>query len=302
MARIVPIFFLFLLSLAPLRSQNQPIRFANPGWTDITATTSITAEMLRSMGYSVEIRKLSVPETFQNLQSGDVDVFLGNWPAQSKNILPCLDDKTVQQTAINLTNARFTLAVPKYVYDAGVTSAEHLAANAERFQRKIYGIEPGDGGNRLILGMIEKNTYQLNGWTLIESSEKEMLVKVKSAIEQKQWIIFLGWQPHPMNTKIEMAYLDDPLEVWGLGGGISKVHTVLSTKFASRSPQLLLFFENLTFTVEMENEWMRQLLEEGKEPEIMAKTWLQEHPEQKELWMKHLNKLENSTTSTEKKD
>ncbi|MEK7486013.1 MAG: glycine betaine ABC transporter substrate-binding protein, partial [Planctomycetota bacterium] len=247
--------------------------------------------------------KLSVPETFQNLQSGDVDVFLGNWmPAQSKNLLLCLDNKTVQQVALNLSNARYTLAVPKYVYEAGVTSAEHLTTKAALFQRKIYGIEAGDDGNRIILDMIEKNTYQLNGWTLIESSEKEMLVTVKRAIEEKQWIVFLGWQPHPMNTKMEMAYLDDPVGIWGPGGGISEVHTLLSTKFVNRSPQLIPFFKNLTFTLEMENEWMKQILEDGKDPEIMAKTWLQEHPKEKEFWIKHLNKLENSTTPTEKKD
>ncbi|MEK7484150.1 MAG: ABC transporter substrate-binding protein, partial [Planctomycetota bacterium] len=297
------VFCLFLLSVAPLFCQSQKIRLADVGWTDITATTAITAELLRSRGYQPEIRTLSVPVTFRSLQTGDMDVFLGNWmPTQSNDILPYLQKKTVQKVAVNLVGARFTLAVPKYVYDAGVTSAQQLAPHIERFHRKIYGIEAGNDGNRLILEMIEKNDYQLKGWTLIESSEQAMLMEAKRAIDQKQWIVFLGWQPHPMNTKMEMVYLDDPLEIWGPGGGLSEVHTILSTQFVQQSPQLLPFFENLTFTLEMENEWMRQLLEEGKEPEVMAKAWLQEHPEQKELWLKHLPKLENTSNSTEQKE
>lgn len=298
MGRYFLVCVLICLSITPLFSQNKKIRLADVGWTDITATTAITAELLRTRGYHPEVRTLSVPVTFRSLQTGDMDVFLGNWmPTQSNDILPYLQSKSVRKVAVNLTGAKYTLAVPQYVYDTGVTSAEHLANHADRFHHKIYGIEAGNDGNRLILEMIQNNTYRLRGWTLVESSEQAMLMEAKRAIDQQQWIIFLGWQPHPMNTKMKMAYLEDPLEIWGPGGGLSEVHTILSASFLEKHPELLPFFENLTFTVEMENEWMRQLLEEEKKPEVMAQEWLKAHPEQQEEWCRYLPRLQTTVNS-----
>lgn len=264
------------------------IQLADVGWSDITATTAITAELLRTLGYNPQIQFISVPVTFKSLQTGDIDVFLGNWmPTQVNDIQPYFADQSVQKVAVNLTGARYTLAVPRYVYEAGVTSAEHLALHKNKFEGKIYGIEPGNDGNRLVLEMISKNTYNLKEWHVIESSEQAMLMEVQRAVKQKKWIVFLGWQPHPMNSKIEMNYLDDPLEIWGPGGGASEVHTIVSTKFAERCPELVQFFENLVFTVEMENEWMK-VLESGKKPEDMAKEWLYAHPEQALAWRQGL--------------
>ncbi len=55
------------------------VRFADIGWTDITATTAITARILDGIGYRPRIEVLSVPITYLSLKNKDVDVFLGNW-------------------------------------------------------------------------------------------------------------------------------------------------------------------------------------------------------------------------------
>jgi hypothetical protein len=53
--------------------------FSDGGWTDITATTQIANQILTNLGYKPNITVLSVAVTFQSLQNGDIDVFLGNW-------------------------------------------------------------------------------------------------------------------------------------------------------------------------------------------------------------------------------
>src|SRR5690348_15503828 len=61
----------------------QRLRFADIGWSDVAATTALTAALLRRAGYAPHIEILSLPVTLMGLKTGDVDVFLGNWmPAQ----------------------------------------------------------------------------------------------------------------------------------------------------------------------------------------------------------------------------
>jgi len=78
---------------------------------------------------------------------------------------------------------------------------------SERFDHKIYGIEPGNNGNRIIAGMIADNRFGLGSWTLVESASRGCLSEVDRALRRSKWIVFLGWSPHPMNLKYQMEYL-----------------------------------------------------------------------------------------------
>ncbi|MBI3893414.1 MAG: choline ABC transporter permease subunit [Candidatus Wallbacteria bacterium] len=265
------------------------VRLADVGWTDITATTALTAELLRSAGYDPEIRLLSLPVTFLSLKTADVDVFLGNWmPTQVNDIRPYLREQSIVDLAVNLKGALYTFAVPRYAHDAGVRSAADLAAHREKFRGRIYGIEPGNEGNRLVLDMIRQNTYGLAGWMLVESSEQGMLSEVRQSISRREWIVFLGWRPHPMNTTLSMEYLTDPLQKWGLGGGASEVHTIVSRELVRRSPELTAFFRKLAFTVELENELMGAILDRSQSPEAAARAWMQRHPPAVSAWLEAL--------------
>lgn len=221
---------LFTCSLPASAAEDcNKVRLSDIGWTDITATTAVASVVLQDLGYESHVDLLSIPVTFESLKNGDVDVFLGNWmPAQADGIKPYLESSAVVDLGVNLEGALYTFAVPRYVSDAGVTSAAHLAAHREQFKARIYGIAPGSAANRMVLGMIQQDTYGLKGFTLVESSEQGMLGEVNRAVANKEWVVFFGWRPHPMNNQIDMTYLDDPLEKWGPGGGASVVHTVAS--------------------------------------------------------------------------
>lgn len=55
------------------------VRFSDVGWTDITATTALTSQVLSGLGYEPETKILSVPVTYRSMKNKDIDVFLGNW-------------------------------------------------------------------------------------------------------------------------------------------------------------------------------------------------------------------------------
>lgn len=175
----------------------QTVRFADVGWTDITATTAVTSELLKGLGYETKTDLLSVPVTYSSMANGDIDVFLGNWmPTMEGDIAKYRQAGTVETVRANLQGAKYTLAVPKYVYDAGVTNFADLAKHADKFKSRIYGIEPGNDGNRLIQSMIDANAFDLKTFRLVESSEAGMVSQVSRCTSSAVDCLFrLGTSP-----------------------------------------------------------------------------------------------------------
>ena len=78
-------------------------RFSDVGWTDITATTQIANQILKSLGYKPDVAVLSVAITFKSLENGDIDVFLGNWmPLQEPSQAPLVKAGKIDVAATNL--------------------------------------------------------------------------------------------------------------------------------------------------------------------------------------------------------
>ena len=214
------------------------VRFADVGWTDITATTATASVDPRGARLRADVQVLSVPVTYTSLKNKDIDVFLGNWmPTMEADIKPYLEDKSVETIVTNLEGAKYTLAVPQYTYDAGLKDFADIAKFKDKLDNKIYGIEAGNDGNRLILDMIAANKFGLEGFELVESSEAGMLSAVQKAAGAKEDVVFLGWEPHPMNANIEMAYLSGGDEVFGPNFGGATVHTNVRAGYVDRVPE-----------------------------------------------------------------
>jgi len=262
------------------------VRFADVGWTDITVTTAVTSEVLHALGYQTTTNMISVPVTYKSLQNKDIDVFLGNWmPSMAADIKPYADNGSVETVRANLEGAKYTLAVPQYVYDAGVKSFADIAKNADKFDGKIYGIEPGNDGNRLIQGMIDKSAFDLGKFKLVESSEAGMLSQIQRAERRKQWVVFLGWEPHPMNTRFKMAYLEGGDDVFGPNYGGATIYTNVRKGYVQECPNVGKLLTNLSFTLDMENQLMDKVLNEKQAANAAAKAWLKAHPQVLDQWL-----------------
>ena len=263
-------------------------KFSDVGWTDITATTAAASLVLRAIGYAPESTVLSVPVTYASMKNGDIDIFLGNWmPSMEGDLAPYRDagDVEVLEPA-NLTGAKYTFAVPAYVAEGGVRDFADIAKNAEKFDGKIYGIEPGNDGNRLILDMIGADAFGLGDFELVESSEAGMLSQVARAVSRGEWIVFLGWAPHPMNSDHDLAYLSGGDDYFGPNYGGADVFTNVRRGYLAECPNMARFLRNLRFSLEMENAVMGGILNDGKEPEAAALEWLQSNPEPLDAWLK----------------
>ena len=262
------------------------VTFSDVGWTDITATTASASMLLEALGYETETKILSVPVTYAGLAGGDIDVFLGNWmPTMEADIAPYRDAGTVETLRTNLEGAKYTLATNEAGAALGITDFATIAAAKDALEGQIYGIEPGNDGNRLILDMIASGPFGLDGFEVVESSEQGMLAEVRKASEDGKPIVFLGWEPHPMNANFKLTYLTGGDDYFGPNFGGATVATNVRAGYATECPNTGKLLSNLAFSLPMENEIMGAILNDGADPVDAAKTWLAANPATWEVWL-----------------
>ena len=262
------------------------IRMPEPGWADINATNAVAGVLLDALGYHQKVDNLSVPIIYRGLQMGQADVFLGNWmPAQKPMVEGLLKDGLIESVQSNLDQAKFTLAVPSYVAATGVTNFADLQKYADKFGRKIYGIEAGAPANSNIQNMIKAKDYNLGDWQLVESSEAGMLSQVTRRVAAKEFIVFLAWEPHAMNTKFKLNYLAGGEAYFGPNYGSASVHTVTRKGFAKQCPNAGKLFAQMKFNVDLENRIITDILEKHQDAKSAARTELKQSPQLLTAWL-----------------
>jgi glycine betaine/proline transport system substrate-binding protein len=233
--------------------------------------------------------------TYASLKNKDIDVFLGNWmPSMENDIKAYRDDGTVETIDANLDGAKYTLAVPAYTYDKGLHDFKDIQKYKDDLAGKIYGIEPGNDGNRHILDMINDPKFGLSGWELVESSEAGMLSQVAKSTEAKKDIVFLGWEPHPMNANFSMKYLTGGDELFGPNFGGATVYTNVRKGYLGECPNVGKFVKQLRFTLDMENRMMGDILDKGQDPKAATVAWLKEHPDVIKPWAEGVTTFDGS--------
>ncbi len=274
-------------SMATEPANCRAVRFADVGWSDIAATTAMASVVLDALGYRPAITVASIPIAFAGMKNSQIDVFLGYWvPSMSQVMEPFIRAGQIQVLDIpNLEGAKYTLAVPRYLFDKGLKSFSDIARFRKELGGKIHGIEPGSDGNGLIQGMIRDDRFGLRGFTLVESSEAGMLVAAQLAARGRKAIVFLGWEPHPMNVQLKMNYLAGGDDVFGPNLGEAKVYTAVSSGYREKCPNVATFLSNLQFTPDMESRVMGPILEKVR-PNTAARNFLKRNPTVLESWLK----------------
>jgi glycine betaine/proline transport system substrate-binding protein len=271
------------------------VRFADIGWTDISATTAIASRILQGLGYTPKTQILSVPVTYISLQNKDIDVFLGNWmPSMQADRAPYVANGSVQIVRANLEGAKYTLAVPQETYDAGLHGFADIARFRDQLGGKIYGIEPGNDGNRVVHSLISAGKFGLQNFDLVESSEQGMLAQLERSIRQHQMIVFLGWEPHPMNLNFKIRYLDDPTDSFGQANGAASVYTNVRAGYLDECPNVGAFLKRLQFTLPIEDSVMNDILSHGMEAPRAAEAWLKAHQAIWSTWLDGVTDINGS--------
>ncbi|MCW8176824.1 choline ABC transporter substrate-binding protein [Verminephrobacter aporrectodeae] len=268
------------------------VRFADVGWSDIAATTGLASVVLEGLGYKPTVTMASVPIAFASIKAKQIDAFLGYWsPSMTPIIEPFIKAGQIRVLERpNLVGAKYTLAVPAYLYEKGLKTFADIAGFRKELDGKLHGIEPGNDGNALMQRMIDKNEYGLGGFRLVESSEAGMLAEVQRAARGSRAIVFLGWEPHPMNVQMKMKYLEGGDAVFGPNFGEAKVFTAIPPSYEARCPNVATLLKNLQFSTDVENAVMLGILEKAR-PNAAARAYLKKNPALLDGWLQGVKTL-----------
>ncbi len=299
----VMILSVFLCGLSSMSmAEQKAVRFGSVNWPGVTVKTEVVSQVVQALGYETEINQLQVPAIFKALSMGQLDVFMGCWlPTMDNYVKPYLAKEQIELLATNLSKTEYRNAVPAYVWDAGVTSLTDLdkPEYRDKFDRngdgtpEIYGIEPGNDGNKLIIDAIESDTYGLGDWDMIPSSTAGMLSQVKKAAKDNEWIVFLGWEPHWMNLEWDLKYLDDPEKIWGEPGA-THVDTATRAGLNKESPNLGAFLKQVVIQADWQSKWIMGYTYEGNEPEDVARVWIENNLDKVAAWLEGVTTRDGS--------
>ncbi len=263
-----------LVSSVAVAKNSSEIRFGVPTWPGVTVKSEVASQLIEAIGYSTMQTNASPAFCINALKNDDLDIYLGGWiPAETNLIRPAEKEGTVEVLTTNIAGAHNAIAVPKYVWDAGVRTEADLDKYAEKFDHKIYGIEPGSGFNSNVQDAIDNDRHGLGDWELVASSTSAMLSQVGRAIENKEWVVFLGWEPHWMNITYDIRY---PAAVGEskIAPATSDVLTVVNPKLADRSPEVVKFLNQYVVDKDDQSKWVLEYAKKDREPSEVASAWI----------------------------
>ncbi|WP_027180227.1 glycine betaine ABC transporter substrate-binding protein [Maridesulfovibrio bastinii] len=283
MKRIVTLLAVVALIAAlavPSFAGGKKVKLAYVEWDCAAASTNIVKAVLQErLGYDVEILPVAAAAMWQAVASGDVDGMVTAWlPVTHADYLERFKDK-VEDLGPIANGAKLGWAVPSYVT---VDSIEDLNKNADKFNGKIIGIDPGAGLMRVSENALKE--YNLDKFELVEGSGATMTAALSNAIKNKEWIIVTAWTPHWMFGKWDLKYLKDPKQVLG---GAEHIDTVVRKGLKEDMPEVYKVLNNFKYTsIDQLQKVMAWNQEPGSDRYENALRFIKENKAQVDSWLK----------------
>jgi glycine betaine/proline transport system substrate-binding protein len=255
------------------------VKLAYVEWDCAVSSTYVVKAALEQMGYEVEVLPVAAAAMWQATASGDVDGMVTAWlPVTHADYLAKVKDD-VDDLGPIVGGARLGWAVPTYVT---IDSITELNDNADKFDGKVIGIDPGAGLMRLSEQVMKD--YGLDKFQLMEGSGATMTASLSNAVKDNKWVVVTAWSPHWMFGRWELKYLDDPK---GVLGEEETIHTIVRKGLKADMPEVYNFLDNFSWKnpdqLQMVMAWNQ---EPGTTPEENAKKFLKENPDMMKEWTK----------------
>jgi glycine betaine/proline transport system substrate-binding protein len=272
---------LLMLALSvPAFAGKGKVTLAYVEWDCAAASTNVVKAVLQErMGYDVEIIPVAAAAMWQALGTGDADAMVTAWlPVTHAAYLEKVKDK-VEDLGPIVGGAKLGWAVPSYVT---IDSITQLNENADKFDGKIIGIDPGAG--LMALSEEAMKEYGLDKMELIEGSGATMTATLANAIRDNKWVVVTAWSPHWMFGKWDLKYLEDPKKVLGEE---EHIDTVVRKGLKEDMPEVYAFLDKFSYKdanqLQMIMAWNQ---EKGADRYKNAVRFINENKEQVDSWLK----------------
>ncbi|MET0955071.1 MAG: glycine betaine ABC transporter substrate-binding protein [Cryobacterium sp.] len=201
------------------------------GWDEGIAASELWKAILDEKGYNVELEYADVAPVYAGLSTGDYDLNLDVWlPNTHKSYLEEYGDDITELAAWN-DEAKNTIAVNA---DAPIDTLAELAENADLFDNRIVGIEPGAGLTEAVTDNTIP-TYGLEDMDYQTSSTAAMLTELTAAQKSGENIAVTLWEPHWAYGSFDLKNLEDPE---GTLGAAETLHAYGKKDFSTDFPQV----------------------------------------------------------------
>lgn len=250
-------------------------------WAGVEARTHLLAQVLRDVGYNVELKEVEAGPMYSSVADGSADFVTCLWlPATHGEYWDKYEDDLTKVNEV-LDQAPLSLTVPEYM---DIDSIEDLKDNEELGEAtdwKLIGIDPGAG----IMNSTEKamDEYGLDNWDLQSSSEAAMLSMLGKAYDNEDPIIITGWKPHWMFAEWDLKMLDDSEEIYGGEG--DQIYIAARNDFEDDSPAAYQILDQYTEDYDQLNDLMGKI-HGGDDPEDVAKQFIKDNPDKIDEWEK----------------
>jgi glycine betaine/proline transport system substrate-binding protein len=253
------------------------VELAYVEWASEVASTNVVRAVLENLGYKVKITPVSAAAMWEAVGSGDVDGMVAAWLPTTHGQYLKKEEGKVVNLGPNLEGTRIGLVVPTYV---SIDSIAQLNDNADKFDDKIIGIDPGAG----IMRKTEQamKDYGLTKMKLMEGTGPIMTAVLGNAIKNHQWIVVTGWTPHWMFAKWDLKYLKDPKNVYG---GEEYISTIVRKGLKKDKPEVYAVLDNFHWTPKDMEQLMVWNEKKGADPYKNAQRWVAEHKKLVDSWI-----------------
>jgi len=295
-AKDATVCFLAATALLGLAACGQPQQTATPGempdrvldrptielgyvlWDSEIASAHVVAAVIEDyIGYPVNLTDVDAGPMWTGLARGNFDAIVAAWlPGTHAEYMNRFGEEVVD-LGPNLEGARIGWVVPSYVT---VNSIPEIKDYVEEFQGRIVGIDPGAG---LMAASDEAmSVYELDAFTLLDSSDAAMTAELRSAVGDEEWIIVTGWTPHWKFAAYDLKYLDDPE---GVFGDAEAIHTIVAPDLIAKAPEVHAFLNSFYWTPEQMGAVMIMITQEGMDPMEAARAWIADNRETVDAWL-----------------
>src|SRR6056297_18384 len=247
-------------------------------WAEGIAYTHLAENVLEEkMGYDVNITSADVGPAYTSIANGDQDAFMETWlPVLHSNYIDRFEEDIIDLGYV-YEGTQSGLVVPEYVE---VDSISNLNDYTEEFDGEITGIDAGAGVMQTTQDVIEE--YDLN-YDLITSSGPAMTAALSSAIEDEEWIVVTGWNPHWKFGRWDLKFLkqDEDKMMWESGN----IHIMGRQNLEQDKPELAQFLKNMHFTEEQLADLMLTVEQSDGDVYDVTMEWMNENDELINSWI-----------------
>ncbi|AZV77045.1 glycine/betaine ABC transporter substrate-binding protein [Parasedimentitalea marina] len=276
--------------MAQAESQD-PIKIAVNEWTGQHLSANIAAELLKKMGYSVEMVTAGGLPQFTALEQGELHFNPEVW---DNSITDAYTNGLTSGAIVDMgqlgLEPREGWIYPDYMAEQcpGLPSYQALYdcaqafANAESFPNGRLITYPADWGTRS-KSVVEGTGLPFN--PVPGGSEGAMVAELKSALASKEPILMMFWQPHWVFAEVDMNWVEwnpaqgecveeDQQRDTACGFAQASVNKIVSKSLPENWPKAAKFIEQFTLTNAEQNAMILEVDQGGRPLEEVVQDWI----------------------------